>query len=133
MTVTFGIQLFLCHPVRKLLVSINQSPHLIYSVYNIFSRSKVSRNIKEMTFADLDLFSFSSFIFKENHVLVEEVIVKEELDGIDIDIMGILKYLLMVESLLKILTKGRSQAFYKLVDVHSVTNILGKSISSITI
>ena len=86
-----------------------------------------------MTFADLDLFYFSSFIFKENQVLVEEVIVKEELDGIDVDIMGILKYLLMVESLLKILTKGRSQAFYKLVDVHSVTNILGKSISSITI
>ena len=43
----------------------------------------------------------------------------------------ILKYLLAVESLLEILTNRRSQAFYKLVDVHSVTNVIGKSISSI--
>ena len=44
---------------------------------------------------------------------------------------GILKYLLKVKSLLEILTNRRSQAFYKLVDVHSVTNVIGKSISSI--
>ena len=44
---------------------------------------------------------------------------------------GILKYSLTVESLLEILTNRRSQAFYKLVDVHSVTNVIGKSISSI--
>ena len=33
--------------------------------------------------------------------------------------------------LLEILTKRRSQAFYKLIEVHSVTNILGEIISSI--
>ena len=38
----------------------------------------------------------------------------------------------MVESLLEILTKRRSQVFYKPVDVHSVTNAIGESISSIT-
>ena len=38
----------------------------------------------------------------------------------------------MVESLLEILTKRRrSQALYKPVDVHSVTNAIGESISSI--
>ena len=38
-----------------------------------------------------------------------------------------------VESLLEKLTKIRSQVFYKLVDVHSVTNVLGESISSINV
>ena len=42
---------------------------------------------------------------------------------------GILKYSLMVEILL--LTKRRSQTFYKLIDVYSVTNVVGESISSI--
>ena len=50
-------------------------------------------------FADVDLIYFSKFIFKENHVLVEEdnpseknVIVKEELDDIDVDdVVEILK------------------------------------------
>ena len=70
------------------------------------------------------------------------VIVKEELDGIDIENLedllrtvfmknvGTLKYSLTVESLLEILTKRRSQAFYKLIDVHSVTNVIGENISS---
>ena len=47
--------------------------------------------------------------------------------------VGILKDSLMVESLLKILMKRGSQGFYKLIDVHSVTNVLGKSISSINV
>ena len=38
----------------------------------------------------------------------------------------------MVESLLEILTKRRSQTFYKPVDVDSVTNAIGESISSIS-
>ena len=74
------------------------------------------------------------------------VIVKEELDGIDIDDIGNLEDLLRivfiheecgnlkvsltVENLLEILTKRRSQAFYKLIDVHSVTNVIGENISS---
>ena len=45
--------------------------------------------------------------------------------------VGILKYSLTVESLLEILTNRRIQAFYKLIDVHSVTNIIWESISSI--
>ena len=74
------------------------------------------------------------------------MIVKENLDGIDIDnirnledllrlvcssmkIVVILKYSLTVETLLKILTNRRSQAFYKLIDV--LTNVIGESISSI--
>ena len=77
------------------------------------------------------------------------MIVKEELDGIDIDDIenlkellrivflhedcGNLKVLLTVESLLEKLASRRSQAFYKLIDVHSVTNVIGESISSIRI
>ena len=99
------------------------------------------------------IFYLSSFIFKESHALTEEhnpsekiVIVKEELDGIDIETLriywelcsfiknvGILKDSLMVESSLKILMKRKKQAFYKLLDVQSVTIALGDSISSINI
>ena len=43
----------------------------------------------------------------------------------------ILKDSFMVESLLEILTKRRSQAFYKFIDIHYVTNVLGKIIFSI--
>ena len=73
--------------------------------------------------------------------------VKEELDRIDIDDIrnledllrmvliheecGNLKVSLTVESSLEILTKKRSQGFYKLTDVHSVINVIRKSISSI--
>ena len=73
------------------------------------------------------------------------MIVKEELDGINTDDIGNLEDLLRivfiheecgnlkvsltVESLLEILTNRRGQAFYKLIDVHSVTNVIGESIS----
>ena len=43
----------------------------------------------------------------------------------------ILKQSLIEESFLEILTKRRSQTFYKPVDVQSVTNAIGESISSI--
>ena len=46
--------------------------------------------------------------------------------------VGTLKYSLTVENLLEILTKGRSQDFDKLIDVHFVENFIGKSISSIS-
>ena len=48
------------------------------------------------------IFFFSSFIFKENHVLVKEnkpqkfLIIKEQLDGIDIDDIGNLEDLLRI-------------------------------------
>ena len=45
--------------------------------------------------------------------------------------VGILKDSLMVESLLEILTNRRSQAFCKLIDVHSVANVLGEVIPSV--
>ena len=40
---------------------------------------------------------------------------------------------MMAESLLEILTKRKSQTFYKPVDVNSVTNATGESIYSIGI
>ena len=39
---------------------------------------------------------------------------------------------MMVENVPEILTKIRSQKFYKLIDVFFVTNVVGESISSIT-
>ena len=74
---------------------------------------------------------------------------QEELDGIDGDSTGTLEDLLrlflmneecanrkvislMLESLLEILIKRRSQSFYKPIDVHSVTNAVGEGISSIS-
>ena len=77
------------------------------------------------------------------------MIVKKELDGIDVDDIGNLedllrivfvheecwnlelKYSVTVESLLEILTKRRSLVFYKLIDVHSVINVIEESISLI--
>ena len=74
--------------------------------------------------------------------------VKEELDGTGTGDIGnlenlirivfihenvrTLKYLWTVEGLLKILTnRRRSQAFFKLIGAHSVTNVVGEGISSI--
>ena len=73
------------------------------------------------------------------------MVVKEELDGIDRDDIGNLEGLLRivliheecgnlkvsltVESLMEVLTR-RCEAFYKLIDVHSVINVIGESISS---
>ena len=121
-------------------------------------RNSKGTSIYEMTSRRLRsqilIFLVFWFIFKDNHVLVEKhnlsekiVIVKEELDGIGIDDIanlehllrivftheecGDLKVSLTVESLLEILTKRRSQVFYNLIDVHSVTNVIEESISSI--
>ena len=44
--------------------------------------------------------------------------------------VAILKYSLTVESLPAILTNRRSQTFYKLIDVHSLQNVIGESIFS---
>ena len=84
--------------------------------------------MEETTFADIQDIDVFSFIFKENLVLIEKdnpsekiVVVEKELDGIDGDDLGNL-----VESLLEMLPKRRSQTFYKPVDVHSVTNAIGE-------
>ena len=134
MTITFDIQLFLCHPIRKLLV-------LCLHRGNYVHRYR--------------FFYFSSFIFKENHVLVEEgnlseknVIVKKELDGIDINDIGNLEDLLIKvfiheecgnlkvfvdgRELNRIINEKKSQVLYKLTDVHSVTNASCESISAIS-
>ena len=91
--------------------------------------------MEETTFADIQDIDVFSFIFKENLVLIEKdnpsekiVAVEKELDGIDGDDLENL-----VENLLEMLPKRRSQKFYKPVDVHSVTNAIGESISSISI
>ena len=63
------------------------------------------------------------------------VIVKEELDGIDIDDIGILAHLLRIVfireecgNLVKVFLDGGeltiNKAFYKLIDVHSVINVI---------
>ena len=69
------------------------------------------------------------------------MIVKEELNGIDIDDIGNLENLQRIvecenlkvfvdnRELTKILPKRRSQAFYRLIDIHSVKNVIGESIS----
>ena len=77
------------------------------------------------------------------------LIVKEELDGIDIDDIGNVEDLLRIAfiheecgnlkvfvdgwELIRNINKLKSQALYKLVDVRSVTNFTGESISSIRI
>ena len=101
-------------------------------------------------------FYFSSFISKDNHVLVEKHNPLEKsydsqertrwywyrwhwkLRGFTTNSVhpwriweSVLKFSLKVESLLEILTNRRSQTFYKLIDVHSATNVIGESISSI--
>ena len=73
------------------------------------------------------------------------MIVKEELNGIDIDDIGNLENLQRIvfiheecenlkvfvdnRELTKILPKRKSQAFYRLIDIHSVKNVIGESIS----
>ena len=44
--------------------------------------------------------------------------------------VGTFKHSLTVECLQKMLTKRRSQAFEKLIDVQSVTNFIGESVST---
>ena len=108
--------------------------------------------MQETQLADIDFSDFSSLIFKVNHYIIGEeeffrinVFWLKELDHIDIDGMrnledlarlmmknvGILMKSLMVESLLEISIKRRSQRFYEPIDVHSIKNVIGKSISSI--
>ena len=95
--IKIDIQLFPRHPVRKLLVPINQSSYLICFCYNFFDIAKETnmyehRNkIEETTFAYIYLFYFSSFIFKKitkKHYFRKKNIVEEELDCIGIDDMG---------------------------------------------
>ena len=78
----------------------------------------------------------------EDNSSSKTLIVKEELHDMDMDdirnledllrIVFILNYSLTMESLLEILTKTKSQEFYKLIDVDSVTNFIGENIYSIS-
>ena len=89
--IEIDIQLFLRRPIRKLLVSSNQSSYLICFCYNYFDRAKETNmyEIEETTFADTDLFYFSSIIFKNITASLKKQLfrknVEEELDCIDID------------------------------------------------
>ena len=82
----FDIYFFLCHPIRMLLVSVNQSSW--FSLFAIFSTRNRGDSVCRYWIVYLP-----DFIFKENDVLTEEdnpsekiVIVEEELDGIEIEI-----------------------------------------------
>ena len=108
---------------------------------------------EETTFVDIIFFQFRSFIFKENQIVVEEDNPSEEnvtelLDGIDIDDIGNLEDLLRIVfiyeecanlkvfvgggELTRHINKRRNQALYKLIDVHSATNVLCESISAVS-
>ena len=130
-----------------------------YSVYNFFNIAKetsIWNKTEEATFADIDFFYISSFIFKGNHALIQEdnpsekiIIVEEELDGNDRDDIGNLEDLLRLvlineecwnpkvvvdggELAKNVNQKKKPDVFYKPVDVHSVTNAIDESISSIS-
>ena len=70
------INLFLCHPVRKVLVPINQSCYLICFCYNFFNRAKGTNmyeiNLRRLSFAGADLCYFSSIIFKNITVFLRK-------------------------------------------------------------
>ena len=90
--------MFFCHPIRKLLVPINQSSYLFSTDLN--SKETSIYEITSRRLRSQILIFFSSFIFKDNHVSVDWhytsekiMIVKEELDGIDIDYIGNLENL----------------------------------------
>ena len=61
-----------CHPIRKLLVSINQSSYLIYSYYNLFDRAKeikIRNKIEETTFSRiLTYFVFLVLFLKKSRL-----------------------------------------------------------------
>ena len=61
---------------QELLVSINWSFYLIYFCYKFFDRAKETNiyenKIQDITFADINLPYFSSFIFKKNYCFIEE-------------------------------------------------------------
>ena len=130
-----------------------------YSVYNLFNIAKetsIWNKTEEATFADIDFFYISSFIFIGNHALIQEdnpsekiIIVEEELDGNDRDDIGNLEDLLRLvlineecwnpkvvvdggELAKNVNQKKKPDVFYKPVDVHSVTNAIDESISSIS-
>ena len=92
------IKWFLCHPSRKLIVSINQSSYLIYRflIYKFFDRAKETK-IYEIKLKRLSSQIFTCFIFlvlfskkyqdliEEDHCPEKVVIDDEELDGVNIN------------------------------------------------
>ena len=60
--VEIHIQLFLRHPIRNLLVSINQSSYLICFCYNFFDRAKET-NMHEIKLRRLRLQILICFVF----------------------------------------------------------------------
>ena len=117
----------------KLLFILNQSfsGYLIYFYYKFFDRAK-----------EANMYGVKSWRLRSQKV----VIVVEELDGTDIDDIGNLKDLLRVGFIdevsgnLKVVIDGgditrnirKRQTFYRPIDVHSETNAVGESISSIS-
>ena len=131
---------------------------MINSVYNFFNRAKYKYEIKSRILRSkiLIFFYVSSFIFKGNHVVIVEdnlseknIIVEEELDGINRDDIGNLEYLLILVIIneecwnLKLVVDGgevaRNINQMKKLEIlqacrcDSVTNNIGECISSISI
>ena len=146
--------MFLRHPIRKLLVLINQSSYLIYLCHDVFDREKET-NTKQnrwdyVPFTFLVLFSQKNHGFIKVNKLSEKVVIpEEELNHFDVDgienLEGSPRFAFINEECgnLKVVNDGgelakdinqkkKSDVSQKPVDVHSVTNV-GESISSITI
>ena len=82
--------MFLCHPVRRLLASTNQTSFLLFSVYDVFNKDLKPKklNIDGIKSRRLRSQILNFFIFQvveENNTSEKVVIVKEELDGFDIE------------------------------------------------
>ena len=96
--IEIDIQLFPCHPIRKLLVTINQSSYLICFCHNFFDRAKET-NMYEIKSKRLRLQILTCFIFlvlfskkitfiEKSYPSERNVIIEEELDCFDIDDIG---------------------------------------------
>lgn len=112
--------------------------------------------MEETTFTVIDFPDFFSFVFKVKHVFIEEedipsekvAMVREELEGIDID--GIenlriyLDWLVAIDQqcvnvkvvvgdgkLTRNISKKKKPDVYTPIDVHSMTNAINESVSSI--
>ena len=149
-----------CNTIRKLVVLINQSSYLNYSVNNSFNRAlkKHQYEIKSRRLrSQILIFLYFQFYFQRKSRFNSRrqpfrkiIIVEEELDGNDRDDIGNLEDLLRLvlineecwnpkvvvvggELAKNINQKKKPDVFYKPVDVHSVTNAIYESISSISI
>ena len=141
--------------IKELLVSINQSSfgNLIYFYYKLLDRAAKAHiyaiNLRRLRVQTLSLLSFQVSFSERIRFSMKKGTLEEELKNIDIDDIVNLEDLPRLAFIdeecetstvvnwwwwraSKVLTKRRSQMFYKHIDIHSVKNTIGESISSIS-